>query len=169
MMVEQEKQSVSMQSEEKESDIKHKYAVRFWRWFFFGIFFSFLPVIISVWVNWYIGYQTEFSEVLLGYFIDLVLVIFAVATNACSYATDGLIRIGWMIVAIGGMVISGIMYIIYLAIPAEAALEKLLPTFLGACVVLGVCSSVGFFIEGKNRKEELKCRGLETPTDQELM
>lgn len=142
------------------------YKIKLLRWFFFGIFFSFLPVIISLAVSWYIGNQTEFSGVILGYFIDFVLVIFAVATNACSYATDGFVRIGWMILSIAGMVISGFIYIIYLAVPSEKVYAKLFPTFIGAAITLIVCSLVGFLIEHKDRKEKLQCQQAAIPTSQ---
>ncbi len=135
----------------QESDLRRCRKVRLIRWFFFGIFFSFVPIIFSLIVNWYIGYQNSTAEVIVKYFIDFVLIIFAVATNACSYATEGKIRIAPMIVSIGAMAFSGMEYIISLAIPAENMIAKIIPSIIVAGILLLASASVGFLI---GRKDE---------------
>jgi len=138
------------QAHNLEQERCHK--VRLIRWFFFGIFFSFVPILISLIVNWYIGYQNNTTEVIVKYFVDFVLVIFAVATNACSYATEGKIRIFLMILSIAAMTISGIEYVISLAVPSENIFVKIIPSIIVATILLIISASVGFLAEREDHK-----------------
>lgn len=138
--------------QKRRSDLDRYHKVKLTRWFFFGIFFSFVPILISLLVNWYIGYQNNTMEVIVKYFVDFVLIIFAVATNACSYATDGKIKIALMILSIAAMAISGIEYVISLAVPVEKICEKIGPSIFIAIVLLIASASVGFIAEREDQK-----------------
>jgi len=50
----------------------------------FGVFLSFVPLLLSVVFYWFVGYEYAESEHMVRYLVDLILAIFAVATNACG-------------------------------------------------------------------------------------
>lgn len=86
----------------KKSENRQNSHKRMFRWFLFGVFFSCTPLIVSISINWYLGYETITSESgQIKYLADFILVVFAVATNACGYATDGKIRVFLMVISIG--------------------------------------------------------------------
>lgn len=140
----------------KKSENRQNSHKRMFRWFLFGVFFSCTPLIVSISINWYLGYETITSESgQIKYLADFILVVFAVATNACGYATDGKIRVFLMVISIGSMAIAGILYIIFLS---NGFLPHIIGTFV-VVTILGVLSSfVGFIVEIENRKEAGKKR-----------
>lgn len=159
---EMEAQKMADMEKRKLEEIKKKKKIKICRWLGFGVILSCVPIILSVVFNWIVGYNFSALEGKIEYFTDFVLVVFSVAVNACSYATDGRIRWGCTIISIISIGFGIVAYSYFFGKASGIISSRLSILFGLAVLVLIVNAGIGLWIElhsPKNYEEAEVMRG----------
>ena len=118
---------------------------KLYRWLGFGVFLSCVPIASSMLFDLVAGY-TKLIEGRFEYLVDFLLVVFAIACNACSYATEGKVRMGLMTLSIASMGFCALFYAFSFDRAEEVFSNSIIVMFVVTGIMLLLNAYIGYRI-----------------------
>lgn len=116
-----------------------------YRWLGFGVFLSCVPIVSSILFDLVAGY-TKIFDGRFQYLVDFLLVVFAIACNACSCATEGKVRMGLMTLSIVSMAFCALFYAFSFDRAEEVFSESIIVMFVITGILLLLNAYIGYRI-----------------------